>query len=172
MVWLDTGMANLILWRHAEAEAESTSGQDIDRALTKRGRKDAEKMAEWLSQHLPANTEILCSPARRCLETAAALNHPTIRESASSIEREIKIAEFLSVDSSVEIMAKKVTNEDSSKTLLLIGHQPNLGLLIAKLLGMDSGACVVKKGAVWWLRQRLINGASQTYLFTVQPPDY
>lgn len=164
-------MANLILWRHAEAEAESKSGRDADRILTKRGRKDAEKMAKWLSQHLPADTEILCSPARRCLETAAALNHPTIRESATGIARDIKTVEFLGVDSSVEIMANKVVNEDSSKTILLIGHQPNLGLLIAKLLGMDSHACVVKKGAVWWLRQRLVNGVSQMYLFTVQHPD-
>ena len=157
-------MANLILWRHAEAEAESDSGEDIDRALTKSGRKDAAKMAKWLSQHLPANTEILCSPARRCLETAAALQH--------AIKCEIKIAKFLGVDSSVEMIAKKVMNDDSSKTILLIGHQPNLGLLIAKLLGMNERACVVKKGAVWWLRQRLILGELQTYLFTVQHPDY
>jgi hypothetical protein len=30
----------------------------------------------------------------------------------------------------------------------------------------------IKKGAVWWLRQRLVNGDLQTYLFTVQNPDY
>lgn len=38
-------MANLILWRHADAEILSVNGNDIDRALTKRGRKDAAKMA-------------------------------------------------------------------------------------------------------------------------------
>ncbi len=160
-------MANLILWRHADAEAKSASGKDIDRVLTKSGRKDAAKMAKWLSQHLPANTEILCSPARRCIETAAALHN---------LNRcEIKVAEFLNVDSTVERIAKKVTNDDSSKTTLLIGHQPNLGLLIEKLLGMYEGTCVVKKGAVWWLRQRLTKaisgGKPQIYLFTVQYPD-
>ena len=56
-------MANLILWRHAEAEDLSLTGADSDRALTKRGRKDAAKMAKWLHQHLPANTEVLSSPA-------------------------------------------------------------------------------------------------------------
>ncbi|HSI38553.1 MAG TPA: histidine phosphatase family protein [Methylotenera sp.] len=157
-------MANLILWRHAEAENESATGEDVDRALTKRGLKDAEKMAKWLSQHLPADTEVLCSPARRCLETAAALHSPNIRE--------IKIAEYLGVDSTVDMIAKKVSNDDSSQTILLIGHQPNLGLLIARLLGMNENSCVVKKGSVWWLRQRFVQGASQTYLFTVQHPDY
>ena len=161
-------MANLILWRQAEAEATSTSSEDIDRALTKKGRKDAAKMAKWLSRHLPDDAKILCSPARRCLETVAALQRIS--------ENTIQIVEFLGVDSSAEIIAKKVMNDDNSKTTLIIGHQPNLGLLIAKLLGMPESACVVKKGAVWWLRQRLANDVSgvtpQMYLFTVQHPDY
>ncbi|HSI43816.1 MAG TPA: hypothetical protein VK949_05695 [Methylotenera sp.] len=86
-------------------------------------------------------------------------------------KREIKLAEFLGTDSSVELIAKNLTNDDPNQTILVIGHQPNLGLLVAKLLGMQQSA-VVKKGAVWWLRQRLVNGVLQTYLFTVQNPDY
>jgi phosphohistidine phosphatase len=97
------------------------------------------------------------------LETAYALHH--INKS------EITIAEFLSADSTVEKIANKVINDDNTKTLLIIGHQPNLGLLIAKLLGMHENACVVKKGAVWWLLQRENDGALQTYLFTVHCPD-
>lgn len=165
-------MANLILWRHAEAEVESKSGKDVDRVLTKKGRKDAAKMAIWLHQHLPTDTEILCSPALRCLETAAALVDLSSREKT----HELKIAEFLGVENSVEILAGKVSNDDISKTILIIGHQPNLGLLIAKLLGMNESACAVKKSAVWWLRQRYIPSSSgntlQTYVFTVQHPDY
>jgi phosphohistidine phosphatase len=157
-------MANLILWRHAEAEVLGANGLDTNRALTKNGLKDAAKMAKWLNQHLPPNTEILCSPAKRCLETAEALQNFS--------RLEIKIADFLSVDSTVEQIAKKITNGDSTKTILVVGHQPNLGMLIAKLLGMNESACVVKKGAVWWLRQREVNGVLQTYLFTVQHPDY
>lgn len=165
-------MANLILWRHAEAEAQSHSGADIDRALTKRGYKDAAKMAKWLNQHLPANTEVLCSPALRCLQTVDEL------KSLNNVE--IKVVEFLSVDHSVESIAKKIIDNDVNKTILLVGHQPNLGLLIGKLLGMNDVACVVKKGAVWWLRQRFTDEAPsgssgetpQTYLFMVQHPDY
>lgn len=165
-------MANLILWRHADAEILSVNGNDIDRALTKRGRKDAAKMAQWLHQYLPKNTVIYCSPARRCLETSVALQ----KLNADKIQHEIKVVEFLSVDSTVEAMVKKLTDTDNSKTFLIIGHQPNLGLLIAKILGMQESACVVKKGAVWWLRQRNVAGvsavAAQTYLFAVQHPDY
>jgi len=65
-----------------------------------------------------------------------------------------------------------VLNEDSSRTILIIGHQPNIGILIARLLKMESEACVVKKGAAWWLRQRHVDDTVQTYLFTVQHPDF
>lgn len=166
-------MANLILWRHAEAEDESVSGKDVDRALTRRGRKDAVKMAKWLAEHLPANTTMLCSPARRCLETASALHD------LSGLE--INVAEFLSVNSTVARIAKEISDDDSTKTILIVGHQPNLGMLIARLLGMNQSTCVVKKGQVWWLRQRVAEDgqkedgqkkALQTYLFAVQHPDY
>lgn len=157
-------MANLILWRHAEAEAITPDGVDQDRALTKQGRKDAAIMAKWLHQHLPSNVQILCSPAKRCVQTAKALQKLN--------QQAFKVVDFLGVDSNVEKIAKEVLNEDNLKTLLLIGHQPNLGQLIARLQGLDDAHCIVKKGAVWWLRQRTIDGALQTYLFTVQHPDY
>ena len=164
-------MANLILWRHAEAEVQSDSGADTDRVLTKHGRKDAAKMAEWLDQYLPKNTDILCSPAKRCLETVAALQQPN----KTKVKREVKVVDFLSVDSSVSEIIRQVSNNDTSQTILIIGHQPNLGLLLAKLLGMKEGTLVVKKGAVWWLRQRylpnLAGGVTQTYLHAVQQPN-
>jgi len=76
------------------------------------------------------------------------------------------------VDSTVERIAQEVTARNGSKTILLVGHQPNLGLLIARLLGMPQSACVVKKGAVWWLRQRILDGTVQYYIYTVQQPEY
>lgn len=161
-------MADLILWRHTEAEASAVSGRDADRMLTKRGRKDAAKLANWLKQHLPADAIVLCSPARRCQETVAALGE------INNID--IKNAEFLGVNGTVQRIVTELAALDSSKTILLVGHQPNLGLLIAKLLGIQESACVVKKGAVWWLRQRTADDerktALQTYLLTVQHPDF
>ena len=104
-------MANLILWRHAEAEDSSSSGLDVDRALTKRGQKDAKKMANWLHQHLPWNVEILCSPAKRCVQTATALYNLN--------PLEIKVVDFLSAESTLARITKEIINDDSSKTCLL-----------------------------------------------------
>jgi phosphohistidine phosphatase len=173
-------MANLILWRHAEAEVDSVTGKDADRVLTKRGRKDALKMATWLQQHLPENTEVLSSPARRCLETAAALQcvdtaHKTKRQQQSA-PMKVSVCNFLSIESNVEVIAKnlinQLVNQTEGKTLLVVGHQPNLSLLILKLLGLNEQACSVKKGSVWWLRQRLVNAVLQTSLITVQSPNF
>lgn len=174
-------MANLIIWRHAEAEELTATGNDAERALTPRGIKDAAKMARWLQQHLPENYEILSSPARRCLQTAAALQHVSAKKTANSVS----IAPFLATDGAVDVMVAKLVNADSSQTIVVVGHQPQLGEFIAKLLGMAETACMVKKGAVWWLRQRAIHDTASTeasgglaaaksamYLFAVKPPRY
>lgn len=174
-------MANLIVWRHAQAEELSASGNDAERALTPRGIKDASKMARWLQQHLPENYEILSSPARRCLQTAAALEHISGRKKPHPVT----IAPFLATGGAVEVMLAKLLNTDSSQNIVLVGHQPLLGEFIAKVLGMAETAFEVKKGAVWWLRQRAIADSLSTtaadghaaaksamYLFTVKPPRY
>lgn len=155
-------MTNLILWRHTEAEVISVSGADSDRILTKRGHKDAAKMAKWLNQHLPVNTAVFCSPAARCLETAAAL------QKLRSVH--VEVVDCLSIDSTPEII-KKMINDQSGKTILIVGHQPDLGVVISQLLGMHENTCAIKKGAVWWLRQRLNEGVKQTYLYAVQHPN-
>ena len=159
-------MAYLIFWRHADAEPESETGKDTDRVLSKAGRKDASVMAKWLHKNLPDNTLILCSPAKRCLETLSALQ----QLSEDNLTLQLKIVQFLSIDSTAELILQQVANDDINQTILIIGHQPNLGLVIAKLLGIRESSCVVKKGAVWWLRQRSMFGQAQTYLYAVRNP--
>ncbi|MEY2783127.1 MAG: Phosphohistidine phosphatase SixA, partial [Pseudomonadota bacterium] len=39
---------DLILWRHAEAHEAVLGEDDMQRVLTPRGRKQAERMAVWL----------------------------------------------------------------------------------------------------------------------------
>jgi phosphohistidine phosphatase len=157
-------MANLIIWRHAEAEMQSETGHDSDRMLTKRGYKDAAKIAKWLHKHLPDHFELFCSPALRCLQTAQAL------QDRSQVE--IKVSDFLSVDSNVARIVKEISNNNESKTILIVGHQPNLGLLISKLLVLDESACLVKKGAVWWLKQRKVGHSSHYYIHAVMQPNF
>ncbi|WP_204271061.1 histidine phosphatase family protein, partial [Escherichia coli] len=63
---------DLILWRHAEAEVIAPGQDDLQRALTPKGERQARRMAAWLNHRLPATTRVLVSPALRCRQTAEA----------------------------------------------------------------------------------------------------
>ena len=56
-------------------------------------------------------------------------------------------------------------------TVLVVGHQPVLGQTIAELVGFSAADCSVRKGAVWWLRQRQRLESIQTVIVTVQSPE-
>ncbi|PKO44483.1 MAG: phosphohistidine phosphatase [Betaproteobacteria bacterium HGW-Betaproteobacteria-22] len=159
-------MKQLIFWRHAEAEVESASGKDADRALTKRGRKDAENMAKWLAQYLPDDVEIWASPALRCQETASALQKRT--------GWVITASEVLGIHSNCQQILDLLHQFTAEKTVVFVGHQPNLGLCIASLLKNSPHACAVKKGSVWWLRRpksaTQSSSALQMVLYAVQQP--
>ena len=150
---------DLILWRHAEALEAEDGSEDLDRALTARGERQAARMATWLNQHLPATTRILASPARRTQQTAAAL------------ERKFKTVAALAPDGSVPGLLTAARWPEAKEPVLLIGHQPTLGLTAAYLLAGVVQPWSVKKGAVWWLRRRDRPGDDQTVLVTVRGPE-
>jgi len=150
---------DLLLWRHAEAHEAQPGGDDLARALTPRGEKQAARMAGWLDRQLPEGARILVSPARRTEQTALAL------------DRKFKLREELGPGATVEQLLQAVQWPDGRGVTVVVGHQPVLGQTIARLLAIHGSACSVKKGAVWWLRHRLRDGISQTTLVSVQSPD-
>lgn len=155
---------DLILWRHAEAQEAASGADDLSRALTKKGEKQASRMAAWLDRHLPEGTRVLVSPAVRTQQTAAAL------------DRKFKLRDELVPETTVDdVLSLLKWHVDTGLQLkgpvLLVGHQPYLGELVAKLLGMQAHTCPVRKGGVWWLRTRIRNGQPQTVLLTVACPE-
>jgi phosphohistidine phosphatase len=150
---------DLILWRHAEALEMREVQDDIDRALTPKGERQALRMAEWLNRHLPSSTRVLASPARRTQQTAAAL------------DRRFKTVPALAPDGSVEGLLHAARWPDSREPVLVVGHQPTLGLAAAYLLAGQPLPWAVRKGAVWWLRSREREGGRQVVLHAVMAPD-
>lgn len=150
---------DLLLWRHAEAHEAAPDGDDLLRALTPRGEKQAARMAAWLDRQLPDGARILVSPARRAEQTAQAL------------ERKFKLRAELAPGATVEQLLQVAHWPQGRGVTLVVGHQPVLGQTIARLLAIQGSECQVKKGAVWWLRHRLRDGISQTLLVSVQSPD-
>lgn len=147
---------DLILWRHAEAQDPEGMMSDLDRPLTRRGDKQAARMASWLDRQLPEGTRILCSPAIRTEQTVLALG------------RKYKLHDELRPGASPEQLLQLAGWPNAKAPVLIVGHQPTLGETIARLLGMHESECSVRKGAVWWLRSRERSGQQQTVVVTVQ----
>ena len=150
---------DLIFWRHAEAFEPLAGQDDLSRALTPRGEKQAKRMAEWLDRQLPESVKVLVSPAQRTLQTAMAL------------DRKYKVREELAPNAEPDQVLLAAGWPDAKMPILIVGHQPTLGQIIAALMGLSVQDCTVRKGAVWWLRSRLRDGVRQTVVVTVQNPD-
>lgn len=146
----------LILWRHAEAE---DGVPDLERRLTPRGVKQAAKMAAWLQPILTADWLILASPARRTVQTAEALGVP------------FDLREALGTWSTAEAVLEEIKWPDAQRPVLVIGHQPTLGHIAARLLSGRDGDVAVRKGAAWWFATRVRDGERETTLKAVMNPD-
>lgn len=125
----------LILWRHAEAEEGLA---DLERRLTAKGQKQAERMARWLNARLPEDCSILSSPAARALQTAKALGRPVQ-----------VVAAIAPGARSKDILDAAGWPGTDCACVVVAGHQPTLGEVAAQLLGAD-GSLAIRKAGVWW----------------------
>lgn len=148
---------DLILWRHAEAEDGSP---DLERALTERGRKQAARMADWLTPRLPPDIRILASPAERTRQTAQALG------------RDYAVEPVLAPGATAAEALAAAGWPEAARPVLIVGHQPTLGRIAAHLLAGAAGDVSVKKAGVWWFQSRMRNGELQVVLRAVAGPDY
>ena len=147
---------NLILWRHADAEPGE---DDLGRWLTAKGQKQAAKMAEWLKARLPEHTRVIASEAVRARQTAAALRPEFLCD--ARLNPGAAVSDYLAV----------ADWPDAGDTVVLVGHQPTIGRVAARLLTGIEAEWSAKKGAIWWLQYRLRDDRTQTVLKTMLSPD-
>ncbi len=154
---------DLILWRHAEARDAGPDEDDLARPLTARGERHAQRMAHWLNRFLPESTRVLVSPALRARQTADALG------------KKARVLDALAPGATPTQLLQVSRWPESREPVLVVGHQPSLGHLIAVLMGgqvdPESPAWTVRKGAVWWLRHRMRQGVPEVVLVSVNSPD-
>jgi phosphohistidine phosphatase len=160
---------NILLWRHADAlQCLSSDDTDMERPLSPKGSQQARKVAHWLNKNLPPETTILSSTALRALQTTQALNREYL-----TLETLAPEAKMTSVIEGIILLNKKNTVD---KNLLIIGHQPWIGLLAAQLLLIpkslpnNAHEISIKKGAVWWFRRSTSEINQPFKLLTVQTP--
>ncbi|HTS21675.1 MAG TPA: phosphohistidine phosphatase SixA [Casimicrobiaceae bacterium] len=148
---------DLILWRHAEAEPGEP---DLGRRLTAKGIKQAERVAAWLDGHLPDTTRILVSPADRAQQTALTL------------KRKFRVVPELAPGATARDVLHAAGWPDAREPVLIVGHQPTLGEAAASVLAGEERPWSVRKAAVWWLSNRVRDGAAGVVLKVVVGPDF
>ncbi len=146
---------DMILWRHAEA-AEGIP--DHARELTAKGIKQAGKAAAFLHRYLPEEHRILVSPTTRTQQTATALTS------------KFTLAPTIAPGASAHAVLQTARWPDAGGTVLIVGHQPTLGEVAARLLGCGDSSLIIKKGALWWFSQRESSG--EVFLRLVITPDF
>lgn len=152
---------DLILWRHADADEAAPGQSDLVRKLTARGERQATRVAQWLHRQMPEGARVLVSPAERAQRTAAKL------------ERKFSTDARLGPEADVQALLEASGWPGARRTVLLVGHQPALGQLTARLLTGHDAPWTIRKGTVWWLRHRATEGAqrAETFVVCVQSPE-
>lgn len=132
----------LYLLRHAEAESWNPLGNDFSRSLSTAGRRHAEMVSKRAFETLAPPDTILCSPAKRTRETLAPL--------LSLWPRLLATTDY--VDSmygaSLDMLLTLADDAFSySECLLMVGHNPGIGHMLANLARPMKAAGTMKMGS-------------------------
>ncbi len=150
----------IILWRHADAENEAAN--DLARRLTEKGRSQALRMASWLTNRMGgdlAGWRVLCSPAVRAQQTAL------------SLSGQLETVAAIAPDAPASAVLEAVGWPELTGNIIVVGHQPTLGMVAARLLNGVDGYLSIKKGAVWWFELRDRGGQRETILKAMTLPE-
>ncbi|MBI5717516.1 MAG: phosphohistidine phosphatase SixA [Burkholderiales bacterium] len=150
---------DLILWRHAEAVESHEGDDDLTRPLTAKGERQADRMAGWLGRQLAATTRVLVSPAIRAQQTARAL------------ERKFKTLDELAPEQTAQALLHAARWPDAREPVLVVGHQPALGMTVGYLMTGETKPWSIRKGGVIWLRGRERDGVLQVVLHAALTPE-
>lgn len=148
---------DLILWRHADAFDGSP---DLARKLTDKGVKQARESAAWLQEHLPKHVRVLVSPAERALQTARALT------------ADFEVVKGLAPGASAAAVLAAAGWPEAGDTVLVVGHQPTLGMVAATLIAGEPMPWSVRKSGIWWLSHRVRGEDPQAVVRAVVAPDF
>lgn len=121
----------LLIIRHAVAAERGTPGMaDDDRPLTPEGEKKFAKAARGLAAASARPAAILSSPLPRAWRTAEI--------AAAAFGKLMPRKEPALVGGSFDELARAVAGYGADATVALVGHEPHLSSLLARLLGSSA----------------------------------
>lgn len=124
-------MLDLILLRHAHADAAMTGQADLDRTLSAVGQAEAEAAGRWLLDHALVPDRVLCSPAVRTRQTLEAVLAQT-----GYVEQRVEGRIY---DAAPGGLISVLEEHRDVRRLLLVGHNPGLEQVVALLHSGRSG---------------------------------
>ena len=131
-------MRRLLLLRHAKTETDAPSGQDQDRRLDDRGRRDAAELGRWIGGHPPVPDRVLVSPAVRTHQTWE-IAREAMRAAAPQPEVEF-LPELYGADPAQLLQIIRLASVTDPHRLMVVGHNPGLHELALTLTGSGDAA--------------------------------
>ena len=125
-------MRSLTLLRHAKSSWDDESLDDFHRPLNERGRRSAKAMGKYLAAKQATFDQILASPAQRVVETLNGLKAGGWE--AAPVQFDPAIYHASTRDLLQLVRAAPATVQ----RLMLIGHNPVLGMLALQLSSEDN----------------------------------
>ncbi len=145
---------NLYLLRHGKAEDKNLHryASDDERPLTEDGVQDMKKAAKGMKALKLSFDLILSSPYVRARETAE------IVADILNLKKKLQLSNFLKVEAEPSKLIRELENYHSDlEDILLVGHEPFMSRLTAKLIsGKEFVSVEFKKGSLAKLHTEML----------------
>ena len=122
-------MKTLILMRHANAEARENDQLDLERPLTRKGKKAARKTGKVMKHTAVCPQRILSSSARRTKETAKEIS----KKLSTPLQIDVLDDLYLAEPQAFVDVLRQVSDE--LDCVMVVGHNPGLRDLLQTLTG-------------------------------------
>ena len=151
--------------RHAPAVQRGIAQfPNDDRPLTEQGIRKMKKGARGLRTLLPLVDVVCSSPLVRALDTAK------IAAEALGFSGPIQQCPQLLPDAGFVDFLSMVKEHSLSETLLVVGHEPNMGRMISSLLGTSRVMIELRKGGLCRIRiEGTPGGGTGTLVYHLTP---
>ncbi|MDD1697084.1 MAG: phosphohistidine phosphatase SixA [Methanoregula sp.] len=146
---------DLFILRHGKAEKSSDVTPDSARALTREGKEEVKKVALWMKVNNIRFDAIATSPLKRACETAK------IVAAVLDQKDRLTVWEELAPGGDPDTICYHASEYNENATVLIIGHEPGLSMLISKIIGDTGDASITLSKAGL--------AKIQNYSFTRQP---
>ena len=155
---------NLYVMRHAEAVVGSDTLQDEWRFLTEDGRLAAKKMSSSIAKIGPKPRLTITSPLTRAVQTAEIVAERACRKNV------VVASGLLLPGADISELVTHLKSCRDAKHVMLVGHEPQLGSLVATLLGREDETISLKKGACVTLKlDPDMDGKPASFLWYLAP---